>query len=294
MIPDPPTPPAPPVHDPEPELISKPAASSKQSPLFSQPFPAPPRSGVRFTLLLMAGLHLLPAAMAACFSWQAGLGTLAALHAMLLATTLNVHSRLFGSARRTVPMEGKSLCLTIDDGPCEDTAAMLDLLEAHGAKAVFFLIGERAAARPEDVREILRRGHQIGNHTQTHPAGQFWIYGPWSQRREIGNCQETLTALSTGAVSSPRPGLFRAPAGFRNPFTAPVLREFDLEAWGWQARGFDTSCTDVPRILHRLTANLKPGAILLIHQGQHHHCNVLRQLLENLSANGWHCRLPDP
>lgn len=251
--------------------------------------------------------------MAAFFSWQAGLGTLAALHAVLLATTLNVHSRLFGSARRTVPLEGKSVCLTIDDGPCEDTTEMLDLLDAHGAKAVFFLIGERAAARPDDVREILQRGHWIGNHTQTHPAGKFWIYGPWSQRREILDCQETLGRLTSGPgaeetesphfparqVSSNRPAprshprLFRAPAGFRNPFTAPVLRESDLEAWGWQARGFDTSCTDIPLILRRLTANLKPGAILLVHQGQPHNREVLRRLLEYFSANGWRCRLPE-
>jgi peptidoglycan/xylan/chitin deacetylase (PgdA/CDA1 family) len=207
---------------------------------------------------------------------------------VLLATTLNVHSRLFGSARRTVPLEGKSVCLTIDDGPCGDTVEILDLLDAYGAKAVFFLIGEQAAARPDDVREILRRGHWIGNHTQTHPAGKFWIYGPWSQRREIRNCQETLTALTGG----PPTGLFRAPAGFRNPFTAPVLREAGLKAWGWHARGFDTSCNDIPLILRRLTTGLKPGAILLIHQGQPHHCEVLRQLLEQLSGNGWSCRLP--
>lgn len=243
---------------------------------------------VRSTAWLLGILHLLPAGLALGGNWRAGLAVMILLHALLLATTLRVHSRLFGSALRRVPRLGeKAICLTIDDGPCGDTGEMLDLLDLHDAKAVFFLIGDRALLRPGDVREILRRGHAIGNHTLTHPARRFWSFGPRAQRREILRCQETLTTLS-----GVRPRFFRAPAGFRNPFNAPLLREAGLEAWGWQARGFDTSTRDIPLILRRLTRRLVPGAILLIHQGQPHHPEVLRQLLEKLSAEGWRCRLP--
>ncbi|MES2705669.1 MAG: polysaccharide deacetylase family protein [Verrucomicrobiota bacterium] len=244
---------------------------------------------VRSTAWLLGLLHLPPLAAGVLWTWQAGLAAMIALHALLLLATLRVHSTFFGSARRRVAgMEGKSLCLTIDDGPCPDTAALLDILDAHDARAVFFLIGERAAGRPDDVREILRRGHRIGNHTRTHPAGRFWSYGPRRQRQEISHCQETLRSLT-----GPTPRFFRAPAGFRNPFTAPVLRETGLEAWGWHARGFDTSSSDIPLILRRLTGNLVPGAILLVHEGQPHHPELLRRLLEKLTAEGWRCRLPE-
>ena len=78
-----------------------------------------------------------------------------------------------------------SIIATIDDGPGEDTAAILDLLDEHKAKATFFLIGERAEARPDDVKAISARGHQIGNHTFTHPARTFWMALPDSIKREI-------------------------------------------------------------------------------------------------------------
>lgn len=245
---------------------------------------------VRSTACLLGLAHLLPVAAVWLWNWPAGLAVMVALHAALLGITLRVHSTCFGSARRGVPVVPgeKSVCLTIDDGPCTDTAELLDLLDAYQAKAVFFLIGERAAARPGDVREILRRGHRIGNHTQTHPAGLFWSYGPRRQRREILQCQETLHRL-TGR----NPILFRAPAGFRNPFNAPILRECGLEAWGWRNRGFDTRTRSIPLILRRLTHRLKSGAILLIHQGHPHHPDVLRQLLGWLTAEGWRCRLPE-
>lgn len=243
---------------------------------------------MRSTTLLLAGLHVVPAIGAWCGGWPAGLAFLAVLHAGLLLVTLRVHSPQFGSALRGLDLHGKTVCLTIDDGPCADTPELLDILDRHSTKAVFFLIGARAMDRPDDVREILRRGHRIGNHTQTHPARTFWAYGPEAQRREIGTCQETLTAI-TGV----RPQIFRAPAGFRNPFTPPVLREQNLQAWSWHARGFDTASRDIPKIVRKLIRRLTPGAILLIHQGQPHHPGLLRQLLEKLSAEGWKCSLPD-
>lgn len=222
------------------------------------------------------------------WGWPVGLALVAGLHAWLLMTTLRVHSSQFGAAVRGLDLGGKTVCLTIDDGPCADTPGILDILDEHHVKAVFFLIGSLAAKRPDDVREILRRGHRIGNHTQTHPARTFWAYGPDQQRREIGTCQDTLTA-----ISGVRPEIFRAPAGFRNPFTPPVLREHNLQAWSWQARGFDTASRNIPKIVRKLTRRLKAGAILLIHQGQPHHPGLLVQLLKQLEAEGWKCGLPD-
>ena len=75
--------------------------------------------------------------------------------------TLRPQSRVLSPVLSRLPTDERVVWLTIDDGPSDDTRAMLDLLDAHGARATFFLVGARAQARPELVAEIVRRGHGI-------------------------------------------------------------------------------------------------------------------------------------
>lgn len=113
----------------------------------------------------------------------------------------------------------REVWLPIDDGPDPSTTVpMLDLLERQGAKATFFLIGTRAAANPALVGEIVRRGHTIGNHTQTHPLGAFWLAGPRRTAREVDACQAVLQAAGGAA-----PEWFRPPAGIKIFFLRGVL-----------------------------------------------------------------------
>lgn len=237
---------------------------------------------------MLLAAHAAPVAVGFASGFWAGFACMAGLHAMLLAATFCVRSTPFCPAVRRVPVSGgeKAVLLTIDDGPCEDTRELLDILDEFQAKAVFFLIGERAAARPDDVREILRRGHAVANHTRTHPAATFWAYPPDRQRREILGCQEILTSIA-GPFAGGVLAWFRAPAGFRNPWTGAVLRGLNLRYAGWHARGFDATDTNIPRVLKRLTNNLVPGAVLLVHQGKPHHPELLRRLLTELRDAGW-------
>ena len=180
------------------------------------------------------------------------------------------------------------MILTIDDGPCADTGELLDLLAARRARAVFFLIGERALQRPQDVRRIIAEGHLIGNHTHTHPARTYWSYPPWRQRREVGQCQRALASI--GGVA---PRLFRAPVGMRNPFCNLIAAEFSLQVIGWQARGWDGVNTPLERIIASLRRGLCPGAIILLHQGMPHSPEVLRRTLDMLGKDAWTTTLPD-
>jgi peptidoglycan/xylan/chitin deacetylase (PgdA/CDA1 family) len=155
-----------------------------------------------------------------------------------------------------------SILLTIDDGPDpKDTPMLLDLLDRHGRKAVFFMIGEKVAAHPELAREVLRRGHLIGNHTMTHPQASFWCAGPWRTRREIEECQRTILE-----VTGIEPKWFRAPVGHRNWFTHPVCGDLGLEVVAWSRRGFDAVETDAAKVLQRILGNLAPGDIILMHE----------------------------
>ncbi|QSR84665.1 polysaccharide deacetylase family protein [Methylacidimicrobium sp. B4] len=154
------------------------------------------------------------------------------------------------------------VALTFDDGPDPQiTPAILDLLDAYGAKASFFCIGNRAERHADLVKEIARRGHSVENHSLRH-SNLFACSGPGSFRREIERAQAVLSA-----ASGTPPRFFRAPMGFRNPFLDPVLARLPLRYVSWTRRGFDTACREPEIVLRRLTRNLAEGDILLLHDG---------------------------
>lgn len=220
--------------------------------------------------------------------WTIGLPLLLASHAVCLWGVLAPASRLYGPVLTRLPGDG--VWLTIDDGPSDDTRAMLDLLDAHDAKATFFLVGDRAAARPELVREIAARGHGIGNHSQTHPQAMFWALGPARMRREILDCQRTLAGITGHA-----PVWFRSVVGHTNPFVHAPLRAAGLARVGWNARGFDAVKADVDDVVARIDADLAPGAIVLLHEGAKHRANVamVEGVLARMRAKGLRAVLPD-
>jgi len=222
--------------------------------------------------------------------WHWGLPLLLASHAPFLWGTLRPGSALFGPVLRRLPTAGPVAWLTIDDGPSDETAAILDLLDAHGAKATFFVVGDRAAARPDLVREIARRGHGLGNHSASHPQAWFWALPPRRMRAEIEGAQRTLQEITGHA-----PRWFRAVVGMANPFVAPVLRDEGLARVGWSARGYDAVLRDPAAIVARIERDLAPGAIVLLHEGAKHGRNVetLALLLQRLDALGFRCVLPE-
>ena len=237
------------------------------------------------------------------FAWHhaaaLGLWTLAATfvtHAALLYGTLRPNNRLFGPLLTAIPApRGDEVWLTIDDGPDPyDTPRLLDLLDAAAAKATFFVRGDRARAHPELVREILRRGHGLGNHTDTHPQAAFWCLGPWRMPREISGCQTTLRRL-TGVA----PTLFRAPVGMVNPFVGPAARAHGLRLVGWSARGFDGVAGASPaEVVRRVLADLRPGGVALLHEGRRGpsgeavNVQAMQLLLAELRTRRWRAVLP--
>lgn len=223
--------------------------------------PKHPRAWAWAVLLL----HACVAAAWWWLGWRWGLALLAVLHLGVVWGTLRPGSRLFGPVIRRFAATHREVWLTIDDGPSDDTAAILDLLDAHRARATFFLVGERARARPDLVGEIAARGHGIGNHSQTHPQARFWALGPRAMRREILDCQRTLTGI-TGTA----PRWFRAVVGHANPFIHAPLREAGLSRLAWSARGYDAIRSDPADIAARIARDLAPGAIVLLHEGAPH------------------------
>ena len=186
----------------------------------------------------------------------------------------------------------RAVWLTIDDGPdADDTPRILDLLDRYGARATFFVVGERAARWPHLVEEIVRRGHEIGHHTHTHPTGTFWCATP---RRLAAELDDTLGALAHVGV---HPRLFRAPVGIKHPLLAPALATRELRCVGWTIRSGDCRSHSPEELVAEMSQRLEPGAIILLHEGpsvpQPTRIRGMALLLEAIAARGFACETPD-
>ncbi|WP_326542470.1 polysaccharide deacetylase family protein [Pseudorhodoferax sp.] len=230
------------------------------------PSPAPAKRWRAPPLLkASAACHLGAAALVATAPalWPWALGAVALDHALLTATGLWPRSTWLGANLLRLPDAASArgeVAVTLDDGPDPAvTPQVLDILDAHGARATFFCIAEQAARHPLLAREIVRRGHSVQNHSLRH-RHNFSLLGPAGLKREIGQAQDRLAQLT-----DQRPSCFRAPAGLRNLFLDPVLHALDLRLVSWTRRGFDTREADPQTVLARLTQNLAAGDIVLLH-----------------------------
>ncbi len=223
--------------------------------------------------------------------WAIGLPLMVGSHLLVVWGTLHPRAALFGPVLSRLPSQRREVWLTIDDGPSHDTRPMLDLLERHGARATFFVVGERALAEPALVNEILARGHGIGNHSLSHPDTRFWRLGPARMEHEIGQNQSVLTAI-TGRT----PRWYRSVVGMTNPFVSLSLKRHGLARVAWSARGFDGVHCEPERVLARITRDIRPGAIVLLHEGAAHRHNleILARLLRWLEQNEYRTVLPEP
>lgn len=201
-------------------------------------------------------------------------------------------SQAFGPAVTAFETDKAEVWLTIDDGPCPgSTPAVLELLRRHGARATFFLVGERVRSHPELARLIAAEGHTIGNHTLSHPSASFWCALPARATAEIDGCVAALLL-----ANAPFQRFFRPPVGVRNPFLDPLLAARGMRLVLWSGRGFDGGWRRPRAALATIARHIRPGAVLVAHEGGPR--AALRQeflalLLEHLSSRGYSCVLPE-
>jgi peptidoglycan/xylan/chitin deacetylase (PgdA/CDA1 family) len=221
--------------------------------------------------------------------WPSMVSALVLNHVLLALIGLWPRSRLLGSNMLRLPdaaIKRGEIAVTFDDGPDPDvTPKVLDILDAHRAKASFFVIAEKAAEHPALVREIVKRGHSIENHSRRH-SSCFALFGWSALKQDVGTAQEIIKRI-TGRS----PAFFRAPMGLRNPMLDPVMAIMGLRYTAWTRRGFDTVTRDPAAVLRRLTRNLSAGDILLLHDRrcldqQPIALEVLPPLLKQIEAKG--------
>jgi peptidoglycan/xylan/chitin deacetylase (PgdA/CDA1 family) len=169
-------------------------------------------------------------------------------------------SPLFGAVIGRGPKRSRALYLTFDDGPRPGvTDRILETLERERVPAAFFLVGAAVRCHPALARRVAA-GHEIGNHTRSHR--KLHRLGPAAVRAEIVGGHHDI-AETTGEV----PRAFRAPHGYRNPFVARVTRRLRYRTFGWTFGVWDSDRPPAEEIRRRVRAKLKPGAIILLHDG---------------------------
>lgn len=171
-------------------------------------------------------------------------------------------STLLGPAvvRGPLGASGREVTLTFDDGPTVPyTAQILDVLREHGVKATFFVCGAAAERHPELVRRIAAEGHEIGNHTYSHPYLHL-------QSRELIAAEIDRTQAVLERIVGRRPTMFRPPFGVRWFPLWPLLKERGLTMMLWTDRGHD-GALDAAGVVARSLRRLRPGSIILLHDG---------------------------
>jgi len=171
------------------------------------------------------------------------------------------NSPIFGRPITHVSARDNGVALTFDDGPNPDaTPAILDALAARGVKATFFILGRHAERWPDLVRRVAAEGHSVGNHGYYHR--KLHLKSPGYVREDL----ELGTRVIERAAGV-RPDVFRAPHGFRSPWVSAIAKKLGQRTVGWSLGVWDSDRPGVDAIADRTVNGARPGAILLLHDG---------------------------
>ncbi|MEO6848702.1 MAG: polysaccharide deacetylase family protein [Chthoniobacterales bacterium] len=179
-------------------------------------------------------------------------------------------------------VDGPYIAMTFDDGPSPTlTPKLLDILKAHGIKATFFLIGQNAAEYPDIVKRIVAEGHEVGNHSWSHP--QLTKLSAEGQHAEI---EKTSDAIKN-AIGKP-PTIMRPPYGATSPFINHWLnKEFGMKIILWSVDPLDWKYHDSARVERVILAEAKPGSIILSHDIHATTVAAMPDLFDKLQAKGY-------
>jgi peptidoglycan/xylan/chitin deacetylase (PgdA/CDA1 family) len=169
-------------------------------------------------------------------------------------------AQVFGRSVWRGPRNIPALALTFDDGPSETTPEILDILSEYRIPATFFQCGANVDRLPAIAREVAGRGHEIGNHSYSHPY--FFLRSPAAIENDVRRAQDSI-ANRTGSV----PKWFRAPFGVRWFGVAAAQQKLHLTGVMWSTIGYDWS-RRADEVVARMAAGASNGAILCLHDGR--------------------------
>jgi peptidoglycan/xylan/chitin deacetylase (PgdA/CDA1 family) len=165
----------------------------------------------------------------------------------------------FGSLTSHGPRDRNEVAITFDDGPNPPfTLEIADILEEHGVRGTFFEVGKAVVQRPDVTKALIERGHMVGNHSYYH--GAFSYLDPWYP--ELEQTQKAFKQ-SVGVC----PAVFRPPHGTHTPFMSQIIDDHGMTLVTWDVSALDWVETDGAVVAANVLAKVKPGSIILLHDG---------------------------
>lgn len=171
----------------------------------------------------------------------------------------------------------KLVAITFDDGPSGYTAGLLDGLKARGAKATFFVVGNRIGSYPETMRRLVREGHQIANHTTNHP--QLTTLSASSIRQELNTCENKLKQYGGNQMYCLRPPYGSYNSTVRQQSNGPLIL-WSVDTLDWQSR-------NATAVYNKIINNTTDGSIVLLHDLYSTSVSGALRAIDTLKARGY-------
>ncbi len=172
--------------------------------------------------------------------------------------TIGVRAQWLGRTDWRGRTDTSAVALTFDDGPGPDTDAILDVLAERQLHAAFFAVGQQVKKYPSVARRIVADGHEIGNHSLSHP--NFLSQSSTETREQLGRTQRIIEDV-TGVA----PTLARPPYGIKTPSYFGAARSLGLRVVQWSVAGFDWKPLTAERVASHVLRGACAGAIVLLH-----------------------------
>lgn len=212
------------------------------------------------------------------------LSTLASSFLALICTFAN--SFLFAHGEKKLPIysverNDKVVSISFDAAwGNEYTQSLLDILKKNDVKATFFLVGMWVDKYPESVKAIFDAGHDIGNHSDTHP------HLPKKEREEIRNQIENCNN-KIEKITGKRPNLFRFPYGDYDNKCIEELENLNMYSVQWNIDSLDWKNKKCDEMCKRIIPKLVPGSIILMHNGAKYTAESLDTIINKIKSEGY-------
>ena len=205
---------------------------------------------------------------------------------VLTAVSANRPAVSASASKRLLPIycteqPEKTISISFDAAwGAEDTQMLIDIMAEYDVKATFFVVGEWVDKYPDSVKALHDAGHEIMNHSDTHP--HMTNLSREDMCKEINACNDKIEAI-TGV----RPILLRPPYGDYNNALIEVLDEMGMYGIQWDVDSLDWKGLSAPEITKRVTSKVTSGSIVLFHNAAEHTPEALPDIIKTLKEDGY-------
>lgn len=238
-------------------------------------------NNMKFFVLTKRRLTLFAAVLVGCAA--AGMITAACVKSVQPETPASVQTT---ASERKVPIycvetEEKKIAISFDAAwGNEQTEDLIKILDTYGVKTTFFVVGDWVDKFPESVKALHEAGHEVCNHSNTHP--HMPQLSTAEQVSELQSCNEKIAAI-TGKT----PELFRPPYGDYDNAVLDSVSNCAMYAVQWDVDSLDWKNPTVEQMAERVTSKVQNGSIVLFHNGAENTPEALPIILEKLQSDGY-------